>query len=340
MNDANTLGRRPEIATADKPFFDLVLKHFDAAYYMQTYGDAAAAAGLDPLQHWLSRGSAEGRQISRAVDLRFGEVARRSSSRIWQHYRWRETDIAARVIEPISPNVIAQIINQARHEPAVLAAGADMMPKLSQQDRENVHLDVVGLQRAIPSGTEFLVIVPDLELNEGRQLTADIVAAMGAAGLRSICTIVADQESSRISNALIPDAFRGSQVLFWRDFWIHGPETVRFGQLAQLINVLRPRATIIGNSREGHEMLARYGRALSARTKLYCIGDAATPDSEFAASLPCRALAFATAVTDDVALAAKLREQAGDDVRQRLIVLPRHSSDAFVAAVAALFAPS
>jgi hypothetical protein len=321
----------------ESQFLDFISEHFDAAYYLQTYGDVAAT-GLDPLEHWLDCGLNEGRQISRFVVLRQGKLARRSSSRIWRHYRWRSADVAALVIKPISPNVVAQIINQARHDPAVAAAGAEAIAQLRQQDRENVQLDVTGLQRAIPHGVEFLVIAPNLGVKGDQSFTIDLISALSDIGFRTIHTIVADQESpGSLDQSSIPVPFQATHVLFWQDFWIHGPEAVRLGQLAQLINVLRPRATIIANSSEGHEMIARYGRALSERTKIYCLYIKRADDDDFAANFSHRILPFATVLTDDDTLAAGLRQQHADLSPDEVVVLPRHSPVAFHEALAALF---
>jgi hypothetical protein len=131
---------------------------------------------------------------------------------------------------------------------------------------------------------------------------------------------------------------RSTNVAFWPDFWIHGSESINLGQLAQLVSVLSPRVTIVAGSRRGHEMLARYGRALSVRTKLYCICTTAADSVEAEAGFfPPEALAFATALTDDMVLADGLRERHGDDPGPRIAALPRHSAAAFRDAVSALF---
>jgi malonyl-CoA O-methyltransferase len=326
---------RAETAPEEEEFFALVAEHFNAAYYLETYNDVAQA-GADPLEHWLNFGAREERQISRSIALRYGKNAARSSDRIWKHYRWRGQDIAVRLIEPMPPEVISQIVNQGRHDLAVLAAGANTIAKLSPLDREYVHLDVAGLQRAIPRGMEFLLIVPSLDMGEDQRLATDLVAALRDAGIRSIQMIVADQESSgSFDELLIPEPLRTTNVLFWQDFWVEGPEALKLVQLAQLIRVLRPRGTIVAGSRRGQEMVARYSGALSQRTKVYCIYTDAAQSIEFAARFPPGTLPFVTVLTDDIA--APLREQNGDLLRHGVVILPRGSPAAFLDAVAALF---
>lgn len=338
MSQVNTLTPTPELAPEEEEFFALIVEHFDAAYYIEKYSDAAQF-GVAPLEHWLSRGVKEGRQISRSIVLRYGKIAKRSTSRIWRHYRWRGEDIAVRLTKAILPDVMTQIFNQGRHDPAVLAAGVDAIAKLNQQDRENVHIDVVGLQLAIPHGIEFLLIVPNLSTSGEQRLAIDLVAALNDAGFRSIQTIVVtDQEcSDSIEELAVPEPFQMNNVLFWQDFWIYGPEAVKLGQLAQLVRVLAPRVTIVANGRHGYELVARFGRALSGCTQIYCIYTEAAQSRDLGARFPRWTLPFATALTDDVTLAARLREQYGDVLGHGVEVLPRDSPAAFQEAVVALF---
>lgn len=338
MSQANAFDRGSDIAPDEQEFLVFVARHFDSAYYLQSYADAANA-GLDPLQHWLDSGALEGRQISRSVDLRFGKAARRSSNRIWKHYRWRGTDVAARLTKPLPPEVMRQIFDQARHDPAVLAAGRSAIANLIQQDRENVHIDVAGLQRALPRGTELLLIAPNLDTLGVRGFTADLAEVLGGSGFGAIRTIVADQESpASVDRSAMSESIRSAGLLFWHDFWIHGPEAVNLGQLAQLISVLRPRITIVAGSRRGYEMVARFGRGLSERAKLYCAYIVDAEGFDLGARFAARTLPFATALTDDIALADRLREQNGDGPGREIVALPRHSRAAFRDAVIALFA--
>jgi hypothetical protein len=336
MNQTATLRHNFEIAPEEEGFFSFIAEHFDSLYYLGSYSDVAQA-GIDPLEHWLNYGLREGRQISRSVDVRHGKIARRSSDRNWKRYCWRGEDIAVRQIKPIPPEIMAQICNQARHDAAVLAAGANSI--VNRGDREGLgHIDVAGLQRAIPHGMEFLLVVPDLSGVGDQGFAADLIAALSDAGFCSIQTIVADQESPQgFTESDIPEPFRTTKVLFWQDFLIVSPAVLR---LAMLIRVLRPRVTIVASSRVGHEMVARFGRALSECTKMYCIFTDVAQNAEFGASFPRETLPFATALTEDSVLAARLREQYSDVLGYSVAVLPqkRHSPAAFLDAVAALFA--
>jgi hypothetical protein len=336
MTEANTIEQKSGLAPVPSDFVAFVTNHFDAGYYLDAYPDVAQA-GADPLQHWLNYGVGEGRQISRSVVLRYGRIARRSTDRIWTHYRWQNHDIAARIITPAPPEVISSIIKQARHDPAVLPFGEDVVAQLAQlapAHRENVHIDVVGLQRAVRCGAEVVVVVPALNVN---RTATDLVAALSTDLRRPVQTVVADQQPSEDGDSSpIPEPFGATNILFWQDLWVEGPETFKLWQLAQLLRLMRPRATIVSDSRHGYEMIARFGRAVSECTRLYCVYSQEPPSRDYAARYPRRTLPFATALTDDADLAATLNEHCGDLPGHGVVLLPRHPPAAFADAVAGL----
>jgi hypothetical protein len=337
MSDGTMIGRRSEIAATDKAFFEFVLEHFDAAYYAGCYNDSPDTA-VDALKHWLDRGVKEGRQISRSVVLRYGKVARRSSSPNWSHYKWRGEDVAARPNAPIPQQVMSQIFDQARHEPALLAPGAKAIANLARLERESDgFIDVAGLQRAIPRRTDILVIVPDFRSSPSQGLVVDLVAALPQAGVGSIRTIIAECESTEHSDNLIPAPFKTTNLLYWLDFWIRGPETVRMAKLAYLIGLLLPRFTIVANSRHGYETVRRFGPGLAQRTKIYSLFEGTESGSDLAACFARDLLPVSTVLTDDVALAARLREQRDDLPGYGIELLPDHPSAAFAACATRLF---
>jgi hypothetical protein len=337
MNQAATLRHNFEIAPEEEAFFAFIAEHFNSFYYLGSYSDVAEA-GVDPLEHWLNAGFKEGRQISNSIVLRYGKVANRSTNRNWRHYRWRGEDIAVRLIEPIPPDVVTQILNQARHDPEVLAAGQGNTGNLGH--RESVGpIDVAGLQRAIPNAVEFLVLAPNLGTGDDQKLTTNVVDALNVAGFRSIQTLVVDQESPvGFDESHVPEPFRATNVRFWLDFSVANPGLAR---LAQFIRLLRPRATIVANTRDGREIVAQFGRALSERTRLFCIYTSSGSGHEIDVRFPRRTLPFATGLTDDSVLAAGLRDQFGDVLGHEAVLLPSRlqSPAAFHDAVMALFGP-
>lgn len=322
-----------EFAGRNEEFCRLVAKHFDRDYYLQTYPDVASTE-FAPLEHWLNHGFRENRQFSKFVLVRSGTIARRSADRNWKLFHWCGADIALRVVPTVAPDIISQILNQGRHDTAILAAGLDVVKDLVPSDRENIHLNVAGLQQAVSRETEFLLLISKIATSSESDFLTALLGGLVDAGLGPIQTIVTDQESTDIGDwSAVPECFQSTHVVYWRDFWIEGPERVKLFQLAQLIRVLRPRVTIVANSRRGYETVARFGRSLLECTDLYCLYEGGA----FSAEYLHRTLPFATALTDDDALADGWRKQYGTFLGHEVVPLPRHSAAALGDRVATLF---
>jgi hypothetical protein len=326
-----------EIAPEQQEFLALIVEHFDAAYYARCYSDSPDSAA-DALKQWLDRGVREGRQIARSVVLRYGKAARRSSSSNWTHYKWRGEDVAARPNAPIPQQIISQILNQARHEPALLAPGVRTIANLARLERESDgFIDVAGLQRTITQRTEILVIVPDFNSGPSQGLVVDLVAALAQTGLGSIRTIITECESTEHSDNLIAAPFNATKPVYWQDFWIRGPESVKMAKLAYLIGLLLPRVTIVAGSRHGYETVSRFGPGLAQRTRIYSLFEGTERGGDFAALFARDLLPVSALLTDDAALATRLREQCNDLPGYGIELLPGHPSAAFTACIARLF---
>src|SRR5579883_141155 len=336
MADADKSIPEPEMAPQEGTFISFLHAHFDRAFYLDMYRDVAQA-GIDPVEHWLRYGYREGRQISMSTRVRLGKDAERSSDRNWKHYDWKGEALAVRLFPKIPPKVSSQILNQARHDPALPPDG-DAIDRLIQLDREDVYLDVQGLQHAIAGKADVVLMVPSVGATDQPPLLAELVAALFRRGIQSIQTIVTDTESSE-------DAFAAAsrlqgRVLFWRDFWIRGADGIKPLQLAQLVSALRPLNLLLTNSQCGWKMAARFGRALSHRMQIHAIYTPADESGDLTQQFAWQALAFVTSITDDATVAATLRKQTGDDQSHGVIYLPRESDAAFADAIANLLARS
>jgi hypothetical protein len=327
-------GHNADAPAASAAFPDVIATQFDAAFYLETYKDVAQA-GTDPWQHWLSFGWQEDRQISRYTAVRYGNDAARSTDRGWKLYRWQGHDIAVKMFDRLPQQITAQIASQRRHDPAILAAGEVDIAKLGLLDRENAHLDVAGLRRAFLAAPDYLAIVPGLTTSGGA-LPGTLLAALRDLG--SVRTIVTDQGSPAAAetNSIAKPLDLTSNV-FWRDYWITGPEELKIVQLAQLIRVLRPRATIVANSPHGYEAVARFGQALAERTALFCVYTADAEGLALTARYEHRTLPRAVTLTDDGDLAARLREKRAEVPERRVVALSPGDRAGFARQVAALF---
>jgi hypothetical protein len=89
------------------------------------------------------------------VARRRGAAAAQSAGPGWQVFTWRGEHVAFRREVPVPSAVLAQIMEQARHEPAILAAGAKALPNLRRfdaldlADRDGVATD--NLMASVPA---------------------------------------------------------------------------------------------------------------------------------------------------------------------------------------------
>jgi hypothetical protein len=319
-----------EVGSEEEEFVAFVAKHFDPLKYLEINTDVAKA-GMDPLQHWLNHGLGEGRPISPHVEVRCGKDAESFYCKRWSHYRWRNQTVAVRILKSIPAEIMSQIFNQARHDPAILAPGLNAIANLRQFDAADFvsrdGLDFDGLFAAIPRRPEILIIMPRMGVGGAAKFSACLVAALTAAGYRSIQVLVTDQASSENTDwreFSILEPFRSVNVLHWRDVCLD-PSSDLYGRgisrdpsseavLALLVNGLRPRIAIVVDSRMGFNMVARFGCGLSQHTRLYCayfgfgmpgLG------GDHGLRFPRGTLRFATALTDSRRMAITLRDRYG-----------------------------
>ena len=313
--------------TDGKDFFEFVSKHLDKDVYLKLYPDVAEAK-VDPLQHWLNHGMMKGRQISPWVQVHYGEAAKGVSSANWKRFSWRGQALVVKVEKPQSAETMAQILNQGRHDPAVMAPGAKAIKSLRQFDAFDMAtrdgIDIDAFLAAIPNRPDVLLIMPIMDVGGAEKFAASLIAPLRASGHQSVLVIVTDQVSLHAPNwekLAILKPFRSVQVVFWRDF-CRSPNDYA---LARLVNGLRPNIAIVINSRIGLDMVARFGRGLSQYTRLYCayfsLGVQAL-SAPYGTRFPRQTLRFAKALTDNEPTAATLRERYGNLLGENVVVLP------------------
>jgi glycosyltransferase involved in cell wall biosynthesis len=330
-----------EVALEEQEFVAFVEQHFDPAKYLEINTDVAEA-GLDPLQHWLNHGLRECRRIAPNIEVLSGEYADSFYCRNWSHYRWRGQAVAVRTSKPVPAGIMAQILNQARHDPAVLAPGLPTIANLRQfagtdlQIRDGV--DAQGLLAAIPQRPEALIITSFIRLGAAEKYVASLIVALKSSGYRSIQVVVTDQASSDNPDwgkFAILEPFQSASILYWRDVCLDPSHDLfsrgicrdpsREAPLALLVNGLRPPTTIVVNSRAGFDMVARFGRGLSQFSRLFC-GYVGPADHDTGATQGTRSprgtLPFATAFTDDENLADALYDRYGDLLGHEIAWIP------------------
>jgi glycosyltransferase involved in cell wall biosynthesis len=274
----------------------------------------------------------EGRLPGPNLIVRHGSDAHRNSGSGWKRFTWRGEPIALKVSH-IPDSIITQIRAQARHDPGILAAGSlaiPMLPHLEAIDlfsRDGV--DSHSIFSAMPERPEVVFMIPRLVVGGAEKYTADMIGALVAAGRHRILVFVTEQTAEAAGDwgaRAIFAPIRSTRIVFWPD--VCGPSHSSPAVLARLLNVLRPKAMIVVNSRVGLEMVAKFGRGLSQFSRLYCayfslgVQGLGAP---YGTRFPRQTAPFAVTLTDNEPTAKILRDRYGDIAGPGISVLPPHS---------------
>jgi glycosyltransferase involved in cell wall biosynthesis len=334
---------------ADKPE-DSALRRFlletvRAEDYLAIHADVAAA-GLDAHDHLLNFGLTEQRPLP-GLEVRRGAAAAQSAGPGWQVFTWRGEHVAFRREVPVPSAVLAQIMAQARHDPAILAAGAKALPNLRRfdaldlADRDGVATD--NLMASVPARPGAVIVVPHLVVGGADKYSADLADALASGGTGPVLVIVTDQTAAAArgwEKLAIFTPFRNAHVMFWRDA-CGGPGHASPMMLARFLNALRPSLIVVVNSRLGLDAVAAFGRGLSQCARIACAFFSMGVDglgAPYGTRFPRRTLPFALALTDNEPMADQLRRLYGEIPGPGIALLPPRIQPATEAVFAARLA--
>jgi hypothetical protein len=173
---------------------------------------------------------------------------------------------------PLSPELCRQILDQARHDPSVVAFGAAALPKLQRHVRDLVSargFSAADLLEGAEAPVEVALIVPRLDAST-RDGLATFLAMLRQAGATSFLVIVSDQQGVR-AGELGSDV----SVLSWRDRY-GGPAHIAPRNLALFVDALGTPVVVSLDDRLGLEMIGQYGRALKTAHRLFVALEVAT----------------------------------------------------------------
>lgn len=323
------------VVAVDPAFRRFVREVGDATGYLEANPDVAAA-GIDAHEHWLQHGFCEGREFP-GLEIRRGGAAGSCTEACWRRFTWRGEPIAARARTSLPATIVRQIMAQARHDPAILAPGADAIAELRRfqapdlLDRDGI--DVPQVLAAVPERPAAVFVLPFLLSGGAEKYAADLVGALAAAGLGPILVLVTEQteaEARGWEDLSILAPIRQVKVFFWRDvcggFGHSSPMT-----LARFLNALRPSRIVVINSLVGLQTIVRFGRGLSQFARIACayfsMGRNAI-GAPYGARFPRRTLPFALALTDNDPMADTLRGLYGEIPGPGVAVLPARISAA------------
>jgi glycosyltransferase involved in cell wall biosynthesis len=271
----------------------------------------------------------EGRLPGPNMIVRHGPDAHRNSGSAWKHFTWRREPIALK-ISHVPDTIVTQIRAQARHDPGILAAGSLAIPLLPHLEATDLFsrdgIDSHSIFTAVPEHPEVIFMIPRLVVGGAEKYTADMIGALVGFGLTRILILVTEQTAKAAGDQRAHAIFAPAQathILFWPD--ICGPSHESPAVLARLLNVLRPKATVVVNSRVGLDMTAKFGRGLSQFSRLYCayfslgVQGLGAP---YGTRFPRQTAPFAVSLTDNEPTAAILRDRYRDIEGPGVAVLP------------------
>ncbi len=246
----------------------------------------------------------------------------------WRRFVWRGEFIAVRFM-PLSPSLRRQILDQARREPSVLPPKTLTIDRLPYAYRPELlnrdGLDVASILAAVKARPKSVVIVPDLRVGGASKYAADLTDAIRMEGGGPVLVLVTDQTAEQAGGweaFSILSPFRAINLAFWRDICGRSHSNARL--FAILLNFLRPRSVIVTDSGLGLEAVAVYGKGLAQSARLYCtaLGSDASEVAAVTAKFIRDTLPVALALTDNEAMAAKLRNLYGQLPGPGIAVLP------------------
>ena len=302
----------------DGAFREYVGLWFDTESYLRSNPDVAVH-GVDPVEHWLKHGINE-RRTGSGLIVRRGHAAHQSDIG-WDTFTWRGKPIAVRKSpQPLSKRVLDQILQQARHDPAVLAPGMRALPYLRQFEAtdllERDGMDVPALIAGVPERPQLVVLMTALTIGGAEKYAADVVDVFTSTS-RSVLVVVTEQTAEQAEGwqqRSILSPILKVPIVFWPDVCTNQiPHTVMF--IARFLNMLRPPSILVVNSRLGLEATSRFGRGLSQFARIYCAyfsmstGALGAP---YGARFPRSTLPFALALTDNQPMAETLRRLYGE----------------------------
>lgn len=263
---------------------------FDPDWYLRTYPDVAAA-GVDPLRHYLQFGAAEGRDPSPLFCTRwyldtYPDVAQAGINPL-QHYL---SHGAAEGRLPV-PNKSESDFGRRGPSQGAVAAATDLIKEFSALEFDLARLrtqplDALRVAPDLPQSLadgwrnlylsldrvpRTLLIVPSLDDERLRRYLLCVCNYAIASGDPSALLVLAVDEALASVGAALP---RG---VIWRslaEFHLDLEFQHKVAILVALIHSLRPQAVLVLDSHAGWHAIARHGAAMCRYSGLFaaCAG--------------------------------------------------------------------
>ncbi len=196
LNGRNVALRPDPSFPRERAFEALVGRYADGEAYLDANPDVRAA-GLEPIDHWLANGMAEGRRMP-GLDVLLRHRAPREG---WERLRWRGEDVLVRVGQPLPVAVQQAIITQAQNEPALLATGTDTVASLRRIDALHLYdrdgIDLEGFLDDVARTTRHartVVVADRLERLAQVDLPEGVLSTLAATAPRDLLLLITEEQ--------------------------------------------------------------------------------------------------------------------------------------------------
>ena len=246
---------------------------FDAAWYLSHYPDVANKR-VDPLEHFLSSGAAEGRSPGPQFDacryLRQNRDVRESKLNPLLHYLRQGRSEGRTACDPI-PELLrgtsAKIFSSlVRYEPEVFtSAELNKIPTLVGEDGQSRGVEYEAFRNFIASidhPYDRMILLPWLTEDQASVFAINALkATVERNGIDSTLVVITDL--GLVENA---SSLEGGHLRILPD---NLSDAERGALVAKLIHAIKPQAVLNVNSRACWEAISRWGTALSLSTKFF-----------------------------------------------------------------------
>lgn len=311
---------------------DRVCSWFSRKLYVEANPDVAQA-GMVPEIHLYRHGLFEGRPLG--SDL----YARRLDARVSEDQTY-ERQVARIVLSSEvygifrtsrKSTIVDQIKRQATIDPDVSSAGVNCLARLRTFSATDLNTrDLINYRElldAVPTGIDFVVILPRLQIGGAEKYAANLAAAL--ADFPSTCrtlVVTTDGISDEDQTAQSLELLHGLTGIKVSSIWehlhrSHHPETI----LALLLLRSGAKHVFVVNSDVALRAVKKHGAALANEMGLYC---AFFSETEFAIGAPYSAryireiLLHSIAISDNRPALEKWDIRTGRSMTDRFVYLP------------------
>ena len=322
-----------QVAFGQNPLIEYVRTDFDAERYFQENPDVGVAK-LDPVWHWLNAGIWEGRPFPGDYEFRVGPFFETGQDvEGWQVFAWKDRLIRVKKKWKPSPTILRQIMDQARHEPAILAPGVWAIRNLRYAEGSDLEkrlsiTNIPGMVGAVKVRPSTMVIIPYLAIGGAEKYANNIVEELLTNFLGPvliICTLQTKEEACEWEWFRFLPSVRKCNIIFWKD---HAKNKIDHdvAYFSRFLYAIRPDRIIVLNSQLGLESVSRYGKAMSHIARIYCfyfsMGVGSLNVVSYGARYPRKTTPFAMTVTDNEPMATTMRFLHGSQPGPGVFVLP------------------